>query len=248
VNPIGLIALVIVIVAALMMAVFAFLGRRSPFSFREINSFRFIRRSVSMVVEDGSRLHVSLGRGSLLTPFGAAALAGLSMLRRLGETTSTSDRPPIATTGDAVICLLAQETLRTAHESIIKEKPFDPTQGRMTGLTPFSYAAGAMPYIRDDQVSTNVLIGNYGVEVALLTEASEREGAAVIAGSDQLPAQAVLYATTPGSLIGEELFAAGAYHQAGYLHMASLVVQDILRWIIIIVVLFGIVLKLLGVL
>jgi hypothetical protein len=246
VNPTNVIALLIVIISALMMAVFAFLARRSNFVFREINAFKFIRRSVSMVVEDGSRLHVSLGRGSLLTPFGAAALAGLAMLRRLAEITSTSDRPPFATSGDAVINLLAQETLRTAQESIQREKPFDFTQGRMTGMTPFSYAAGAMPYIHDDDVSTNVLIGNYGVEIALLTEASEREGAAVIAASDNLPAQAALYAATPGSLIGEELFAAGAYNQGSNFHIASLVIQDILRWIIIIVIFAGIILKLLG--
>jgi hypothetical protein len=242
----NVIALLIIVVSALMMAGFAFLARRSSFVFREIGAFKFIRRSVSMVVEDGSRLHVSLGRGSLLTPFGAAALVGLAMLRRLAEITTTSDRPPFTTTGDAVVNLLAQQTLRDAHENIQPEKPFDPNLGRLTGLTPFSYAAGAMPYIREDEVSTNVLVGNYGVEVALLAEASEREGAAIIAASDNLPAQAALYAATPGSLIGEELFAAGAYHQAGNFHTASLVVQDILRWILIIVMLAGIVLKLFG--
>jgi hypothetical protein len=242
----NVIALLIIVVSALLMAGFAFLARRSKFVFREIGAFVFIRRSVSMVVEDGSRLHVSLGRGSLLTPFGAAALAGLSMLRRLAEITTTSDRPPFATTGDAVVNLLSQQTLRSAHENIQTEKPFDPNQARLTGLTPFSYAAGALPYIREDEVSTNVLVGNFGVEVALLAEASEREGAAVIAASDNLPAQAALYATTPGSLIGEELFAAGAYQQAGNFHTASLVVQDILRWIVIIVIFGGIVLKLFG--
>ena len=242
----NVIALLIVVVSVIMLFGFAFLARRSSFSFREINAFKFIRRSVSMVVEDGSRLHVSLGRGSLLTPFGAAALAGLSILRRLAEITTTSDRPPFATTGDAVVNLLSQQTLRDAHENTHTEKPFDPNQGRLTGLTPFSYAAGALPYIREDEVSTNVLIGNFGVEIALLTEASEREGAAVIAASDNLPAQAALYAATPGSLIGEELFAAGAYHQAGSFHTASLVVQDILRWILIVVILGGIVLKLFG--
>jgi len=246
VNPTALIALITVIVAALMMAVFAFLAGKARFAFRDIDAFKFIRRSVGMVVEDGSRLHVSLGRGSLLTPFGSAALAGLAMLRRLAEITSTSDRPPIATSGDGVVNLLAQETMRTAHEVIQKDKPFDVNQARMTGVTPFSYAAGAMPYLRDDEVSTNVLIGNYGVEIGLLTEASEREGAAFIAASDHLPAQAVLYAASPDSLIGEELFASGAYNQAGNFHTASLVVQDILRWIIIIVILVGIAVKLSG--
>jgi hypothetical protein len=244
----GLIALGIVLIAAVMMAVFAFLAQRSPFHFRDIASFRQIRRAVSMVVEDGSRLHISLGRGSLLTPFGAVALAGLSMLRQLGETTSLSDRPPISTTGDPVINLLAQETLRTAQEAVDRDKAFDATQGRITGMTPFSYVAGAMPYIRDDQVSTNVLIGNYGVEVALLAEAAEREGAAVIAASDYLPAQAVLFVATPSPLIGEELFAAGAYQQAGNFHSASLRVQDIFRWVIIVAILIGILLKLVNLL
>ncbi len=244
----GLIALLIVIVAAILMAVFAFLARRTPFSFREIHAFKLIRRSVSMVVEDGSRLHVSLGRGSLLTPFGAAALAGLSVLRQLGETTATSDRPPIATSGDGVVHLLSQDTLRAAHEATRSEQPFDASQARLTGLTPFAYAAGAMTYLRDDEVSTNLLIGNYGAEVALLAEASERQGATLAAASDQLPAQAALYALTPGSLVGEELFSAGAYHQAGHFHSASLVVQDIFRWILVLVILTGIVLNLLGVL
>lgn len=247
-TPTGLIALLIVIIAAILMAVFAFLARRSPFSFREINAFKLIRRSVGMVVEDGSRLHVSLGRGSLLMPFGAAALAGLSVLRQLGETTATSDRPPIATSGDGVVNLLAQDTLLAAHEATRTEQPFDPTQARLTGLTPFAYAAGAMTYLRDDEVSTNVLIGNYGVEVGLLAEANERQGSTMVAASDQLPAQAVLYTLTPGSLVGEELFSAGAYHQAGNFHSASLVVQDIFRWLIILVILAGIVLNFLGVL
>jgi len=174
-------------------------------------------------------------------------LAGLSMLRQLGETTSLSDRPSIATSGDGVVNLAAQDTLRSAHEALRISKPFDINRGQLTGLTPFSYAAGALPIMRDNQISTNVLIGNYGIEIALMTEAAEREGSAVVAASDNLPAQAVLYATTPGTLIGEELFAAGAYNQAGNFHIASLLAQDVLRWLVILALLAGAILKALGV-
>jgi hypothetical protein len=100
-----------------------------------------------------------------------------------------------------------------------------------------------MPTIRDEAVSTNVLIGNFGVEVGLLTEAAERQDAVVIAASDNLPAQAVLYAASPDALIAEELFASGAYVQAGRMHNASLVTQDILRWLIILAILIGAILK-----
>jgi hypothetical protein len=248
VTTTGLIGLGVVLLVAGGMVVLALIQQRSPFSFRNIPAFPRIRRAVSLVVEDGTRLHVSLGRGSLLTPFGVAAYAGLSLLRQLGEITSLSDRPPIATSGDGLLNLVAQDTLRSAHEAVAVDQNFDMNNGRLTGLTPFSYAAGVMPAIRDEVISTNVLIGNFGVEVGLLTEAAERQNASVIAASDNLPAQAVLFAATADPLIGEELFAAGAYVQAGAMHTASLAMQDILRWLIIVILLVGALLKAAGVL
>lgn len=225
----GIIVLVIILIA-----LFAFIHQRSPFSFRSIPAFSRIRRAASLVVEDGTRLHVSLGSGSILTPAGASALAGLFLLRRLGEITSLSDRPPMATSGSGLLNLLAQDTLRTAHESVAVDQVFDMNNARLTGLTPLSYVAGVMPSIRDEGISSNLLIGNFGPEIGLLVEAADRQNASVVAASDSLTAQAVLYATTTETLIGEELFAAGAYLQAGSSHSASLLVQDILRWLIII--------------
>ena len=246
-DQIGFISLGIVILTAILMAAFALLQGRFPLHIRKIPAFTRVRRAVSLVVEDGTRLHVSLGHGNLLTQLGASAFAGLSLLRRLGEVTSLSDRPPIATAGDNVLTLVAQDTLRTAHEAVAVEQPFNMNNGRLAGMTPFSFAAGVLPTIRDEAVSTNVLIGNFGIEVGLLTEAADRQNATVIAASDNLPAQAVLYAATSDPIIGEELFAAGAYVQSGPLHTASLLVQDILRWLIIVSILVGVVLKVLGI-
>jgi len=248
VTPVGFAGLGIVILAAISMAVFAIIHRRVPFSFRSIRAFTRIRRAASLVVEDGTRLHVSLGSGSIFTTAGASALAGLTLLRRLGEITSLSDRPPIATTGDGMLNLVAQDTLRSAHETVAVEQSFDMNNARLTGLTPLSYAAGVMPSIRDESISSNILIGNFGPEVGLLTEAADRQNAPVIAASDSLPAQAVLYAASSEPLIGEELFAGGAYIQAGASHAASLVVQDILRWLIILALLAGAAMKLAGIL
>jgi hypothetical protein len=118
-----------------------------------------------------------------------------------------------------------------------------PTGGQVSGLTPFSYAAGTLPAIFDEHVSTTILSGHFGSEVALITDASERVGALTLAGSEDLPAQAVLYAAAQEPLIGEELFAAGAYLNAGPLHTASLRTQDVLRWVLILAILVGAILK-----
>jgi hypothetical protein len=85
VTPIGFAGLGIVGLVAIFMAVFAFIHQRSPFTFRNIRAFSRVRRAASMVVEDGTRLHISLGSASVLTPAGASALAGLALLRRRGE-------------------------------------------------------------------------------------------------------------------------------------------------------------------
>ena len=243
----GLVGFVIIfLTTALIWGLFALQRKFIP-AFREIPAFIRLRSAIGRVVEDGTRLHVSLGRGALATPQSASGLAGLTLLGRLAEMTSAGDQPPIATSGDAALAILSQDTLQTGSQAS-GQGTYDPTAGRLTGLTPFSYAAGAIPSIRDENISTNVLIGNFGVEVALLAEAAERANTFTLAASDNLTAQAVLYASAQEPLIGEELYASGAYVGAGSLHAASLTTQDILRWAIIGVILVGALLKLVGIL
>jgi hypothetical protein len=243
----GLAGFGVVFFSAALMLGLSFLRRKTPSVIRDIPAFTHLRQAVGLVVEDGSRLHVSLGRGALTTIQSASALAGLALLHRLADLTSAGDQPPVATSGDATLAILSQDTLQTAAK-FSERASFDSTAGRLTGLTPFSFAAGAIPVIRDENVSANVLMGNFGVEVALLTDAVERENTFVLAGSDNVAAQAVIYASTQELLIGEEIFAAGGYVESGPLHIASLNVQDILRWLIIAAILVGALLTLAGVL
>ena len=99
---------------------------------------------------------------------------------------------------------------------------------------------------RNEKVSTTVMLGHFGPEAALIADASDRESLTLIGASDNLSGQAVLFANTQDALIGEELFAAGAYLGAGAAHTASLTVQDVLRWLVIAALLGGAAIKLLG--
>lgn len=232
--------------AALLLLGLTLWRRRSPATLRPIEAYERLNRAVGLAVENGTRLHISLGRGNLFTARGGSALAGLAMLRRLAERTSASDRPPIVTSGDASLAILSQDTLRSGYRAAGAEEQYRFSTGRLTGLTPFSYAAGTMPIEHDENVSANVVIGDLGAEAALIAEASDRENSSLIAASDDLSAQAIFYASAQDPLIGEELFAAGAYVGAGAAHDASLQVQDILRWLIIVAILVGSLLKFMG--
>jgi hypothetical protein len=241
-------ALGLLVVTAILFVGFTFWRRRSSTaaSLRLIDAYERLNRSVGLAVENGTRLHISLGRGNFFTARGGSALAGLAMLRRLSERTSVSDRPPVVTSGDASLAILSQDSLQSGYQAAGAQDQYRFTTGRLTGLTPFSYAAGALPAIHDENVSANIVIGDLGTESGLLAEAADRENTSLIAASDDLSAQSVFFASSQDPLIGEELYAAGAYVGAGASHEASLYVQDILRWLIILAILLGSLLKLVG--
>lgn len=244
-DPLGL---GLIVLAALLLLGLTFWRRRSTAaaSLRPIDAYEQLNRSVGIAVENGTRLHISLGRGSFLTARGGSALAGLAMLRRLAERTSLSDRPPVVTSGDASLAILSQDTLQTGYRAAGAQEQYRATTGRLAGLTPFSYAAGTLATIHDENVSANIVVGDLGSESALLAEAADREDSRLIAASDDLAAQSVFFASSQEPLIGEELFAAGAFVGAGASHEASLHVQDILRWLIILAILVGSLLKFVG--
>lgn len=238
---------ILILLALILLMALTFLRRKSAPVFREIPALKRLSHVVGLSVEDGTRLHISLGRGGLLSGRGGASLAGLSMLRHLTERTSASDNPPVATAGDPALAVLTQDTLKAGYQAANAEDLYQPTTGRLGGPTPFSYAAGVMPILRDENVSANILMGDFGPEVALVVDAAERARVPTLGGTDDLPAQAILFAAAQEPLIGEELFSAGAYLGAGAGHAASLTVQDILRWVLVAGLLVGSVMKLLGV-
>jgi len=215
---------------------------------RDIPGFRRLRRAIGLSVEEGSRLHVSLGKSSPANANGAASLAALAALERVARMNSLGDRPPIATSGDGVLAILSQDTLKASYRLANAAELYDPDRGRLGGATPISYIAGALPLTSTEHVATHLLVGSFGPEVALITEAAERRGALSLAVTDSLPAQAALYATAGESLIGEELFAVSAYLRAGAAHTASLRVQDIFRLVVIGAMILGALLKLLRIL
>ena len=216
-------------------------------SFRPIPAVANVRRAIGLAVEEGTRLHLTLGKSSLLSPTNASALATMSALERIALLSSASDRPPITTSGDGAFALLSQQTLRSAFRTANASDLYDPDLGRLTGTTPLAYTVGALPVVRGDYASANLMFGNFGPEVGFLTEASEHAKALTVAGSDALIAQAVFFATAQETLIGEEAFAVSAY-LGNPAHQASLRAQDVLRWLLAAALLIGAILTLAGVL
>ena len=244
----GFSAMLFTALAAALLIGLALWQRKNPAVFRRISALARLRESMGLAVEKGARLHFSLGRAGLVSQNSAASFAALSMIREVAEKISASDYPPVVTSGDAALTILSQDVLYTAFERAGALKQYSPASGRLGGLTPFSYAAADFPVMRDERVLVNIAAGSFGAEAALISDAANREQTLGLAATDTLPGQAVFFATAEDPLIGEEIFALGAYSDAGAMHDASLQVQDILRWLLVFFILGGAVLKVMGIL
>lgn len=238
--------LIFILFTVILLIGFSLLKNKKATLFREIPAFIKLNKALGTAVEDGSRIHFSLGSADPTGARSAASFVSLSVLSRSAEQSAASDKPPLATSGDAALAILSQDNLKTAHHLAGADRQYQPTSGRLTGITPFSYAAGTLASIYDEDISTNILSGAFGSEIGLLTDAAERTHSFTLAAADSLSAQAVLYASAAEPLIGEELYASGAYLRAGRMHAVSLRVQDILRWVIIIILIGSAVMKLLA--
>lgn len=219
---------------------------KSGQTLREIAAFSALKKSIDLSVEDGTRLQISLGSGGIFGPQGASVFAGLSLLRQVARIAADSDQAPIATNGDGLQNILAHDVLRRTYQEMGLADEYHHRLARVTGLTPFSYGAGTMHLILDNFAASSALLGSFSEEAGLITAATQRRSAFTLGATDGLVGQSILFASTDQPLIGEELYATGAYLDAGPVHLASLRVQDILRWILISTITFIALSKLVG--
>ncbi len=248
-NWTNLAGLLVVLLCLGAMLTHAYLRRAHPYEgFRPIPAFSRFLQSVYHAVESGSRVHISLGSSSLLSPSNTSALVGLSVLKRVAQIGATGDKAPLVTAGESTLAILGQDTLRNAFREANALGDYSNQLGRLTGLTPFSYAVGTFPVFRHEDVTVSYLCGSFGPEAGLLADSAEHNAPALVTGSESVQAQALYYASAEEPLIGEELYASGAYLQAGTLHAASLRAEDTLRWIVLAGLILGSLLKLVGLL
>lgn len=240
------IALIIFIALGVLVVFFTLTQRKKPYILREMPAFQRLHRAIGLAVEDGKRIHVSLGKGTILSENFASALIGLGVLKRLTNVALISDHPPIATSGDGSLMVLAQNSLRAAYRRLGLAPENLPQKALLTGTAPFSYAVGAQMELRDQRVAVDLLFGHLGSEAAMMSDASHQQGNLTIAGSDDLTAQAIFIATTTYPLIGEEVFAAVAYTDGDAAQRASLQTQDLARWVIIVFLFIASAAKLFG--
>ena len=222
--------------------------KRAPIQLRQIPAVKKLRCMLGAAMEQGSRIHIGLGRGKLGSPDYASTFAALNSVESITRTTLTADQAPVSTSGDGATSLLGEDSVRAVYrkESTIDRMPSE--SSLLTGVTPFAYAGGSLPVTTSPDTSANILVGHYGPEAGLLTATDPELDAELFGGTDSLQAQGIFFNASENTLMGEEVFALPAYLDPSAGMLAGIMVQDLLRLVIIFGMLAGGILVIAGVL
>jgi hypothetical protein len=208
-------------------------GRWLPDEWRAIPAFERLPSAIQRVVEQGRALHITLGRGSLWSGVAMDSLAGIEVLKFIARRLRLTGQMPLVTTGDATLHLLAEDQVHRLGcgqaSGLSQAKP----DVRWLTATPPAYATGVMGILAHEPVEVNVMTGFFGAEYLLMGEAGAQRVAVPLGGASEPGVLPFVFATSRAALLGEELYAAGAYLAHQPWHLGSLWAQDVVRWLIV---------------
>lgn len=238
----GLATLIFLVVAAAALIFLTIRARRGrePDA-RSLPAFDELSSELGKAAEAGVPIHFGLGTGGIGGDQTLTSLAGLEVLEGIADAAVAYGVPPVVTVGDPTLLPLAQDVLRRAYLRAGIPNQYSPAAVRFIAPSPPAYALGVRDIVRRDQVRANVLAGAFQEEVALISQRAERQGLAQMAAADHLRAVGALYPADTLLAAGEELYAGGARLKGLPKYLASLRLQDYLRFLLVLVILLSIV-------
>lgn len=198
---------------------------------RPLDGYIALQAQRAKSVETGRGVHFSVGRANLSGSASPTSIAALSAFDYIAADACASDVPPLTTTGDGTLLLAAQDGLRAAYDAAGLRHDYSPHTAQYIAAEnqPMTYAAGTSDIVNRGELGSNLMIGRFGAELAIVTESAERGDMEQVIGSDDPTAMALAVLATDKVLLGEEVFASGAYLHGGPVQLASIQLQDILR-------------------
>jgi hypothetical protein len=211
--------------------------------------FIFIRKIAGLdAVDEAVGRATEMGRKILYIPGtqdmdNVQTLAGISILSRVARMTAQYETTLEVPVSRSLVMVACRETVR---ESYLAEGRPDAYQDSMVYyLTDdqFGYAAALDGIMTREKPATVFLQGLFYAESLILAETGNAVGAIQIAGTAEPSQLPFFVAACDYTLIGEELFLAGAYLSREPRQLGSLKGQDMGKAVILVLLLVGIIIQ-----
>ncbi len=184
------------------------LKRNSKIYVRPIPAIQAVEEAIGRSTEMGKPILFVPG---ISTIEDVATLAALSILGAVAEKAARYDSKLVVPNYDPIVFTVAQEVVRESFLKAGRPDAYSDDNVFYLSARQFAYAAAVNGIMVRDKPATNFFLGMFYAESLLLAETGNLTGAIQIAGTDAVTQLPFFIVACDYTLIGEELYAAGAY-------------------------------------
>lgn len=213
---------------------------------RRIAGLEAIEESIGRATEMGKPVHFSPGIADISGTDAPQTFAGLEVLAFVTGLTAKYDAELIVTIRIPNVLPLAQEVVRQGYMAAGKADMYKEDTVRFLSSEQFAYIAGVLGIFTRQKVAANIMIGGFWAESLLMAEGGAQAGAIQVAGTAQMAQIPFFVAACDYTLIGEEIYAAGAYLSQDKNKLGSIAGQDYIKLAIMALVVVGAVMRTAG--
>ncbi len=238
------VAIFVALTCTLVMVFIEVAKRKGKMFLRRLPVFDAIDEAIGRATEMGRKVLYIMGQMDVDDP---QTVASMSILARVAERTADyGTRLDIPCVWPMAMSM-ARETVKESYLRVGKPDEFNANDIYYMTSDQFGYVAGVDGIMMRDRPAANFYLGSFFAESLIFAETGYTTGAIQIAGTaevDQLPFFVVACDYT---LIGEELYAAGASLSGDPIQIGSIRGQDVAKAIFFVYIVAGVVLKLFGI-
>lgn len=202
---------------------------------RRIPGIDAIDTAIGRTVELGRPISFTSGLTGV-TPLLYACLGSLRYIARKAATYGSRFYVPCS---DPEALVLTEATTQNAYRAEKKFSGYNPESIRFLSEDQFAYAAGYMGLLHRENVGAAFLFGSFAAESLILAEAGQQIGTFQVAATTSAAQVPFFITACDYTLIGEELFAAGAYLSNDPAQTGSLKGQDLGKLVLLSLVIMG---------
>lgn len=209
---------------------------------RRVAGLDALDEAIGRATEMGMGVHYTMG----LQDFESQTFASFEILRYTAGLTAKMDVPLIVTNYRPQVHPVTEEIVRGAYIAAGKPDSYQADNVRFLSDQQLAYASGVVGILERERIAANLMFGNFYAESLIFAETGQKMGCIQVTGTANTHQLPFFTAVCDYCLIGEELFAAGAYLSRNPVQVGSLMAQDIGKLLALFFVIVGTVMSTMG--
>jgi len=203
---------------------------------RRLAAIDALEESIGRATELGRPVHYTVGIGGVGNE---QVIASFGIARYVARKCAELGVRFLFTFSQPSVQPVAMDLIKQAYIEAGKPEAFRPDDVMWLSDRQFAFATAVMGLVVRERVATNLLLGYFAAESLIFSEAGYRAGAIQIAGTTNSYQIPFFIATCDYTLISEELITAGAYISQEPRQVGTILGQDMIRLIGLILMVFG---------